>query len=703
MPISPSSPSPVRKPEVWTTCFVLVAAILFHLWAIREGWANKNLPGEEFRQAQTALSAQFIQRDHDFAFAYPTPVLGKPWSIPMEFPLYQWTVVVVSDATGLELTSAGRLVSVACFYLALPAIYLLLGRLRVPPCRRWPVFAVLLTCPLYIFYARGFLIETMALMFSLWFWVGFEEAVERRSFGWLLLANAVGAGAGLVKVTTFMLYLIPAGLWAVRRLWQCRRHGKWWADLAWMVGSSAVPFVLTLWWLRFADEIKAANPMGRFLTSDRMMDFNLGTWATRLSPEMWAMKGRFVAETATWWPVLALGAVVAFSAARHRLRQIGLGTAVFVAALVLFPELYARHGYYYVASTAMLLLALGLALVGLAESKAPRWLVALVLLAITGGQAGWYLHRFHAEQSAAYNGGNLLTLLLRELTLPDEVVVVTGHDWNSMFPHFAQRRALMIRTGEVRDTPDLRAALANLRSETIGALALGDNPDHSFSLNFTLVAHGLDPRPLCRWHGTTLYVRGERRAESVRLLRERRYPEIEWEPTSEPPPERLAGEWFEIAALPADRREIFSTMQPMPVRFMATYGPGLDRSGQPALFGAHPVTRLVFNLPAGAHRLRTSAIIKPAIAYDPDLHPDRTTDGVEVSLLERHSGGTPNTLFTRLIDPRGNPADRGPQPLDIGFTLAKPGEVELFVGPGPIGRDTCDWMYFAPISIDRAD
>ena len=67
------------------------------------GWKSLNLPGCEFRQTQTAVSAFFIQREHNFSLAYPTPVLGKPWSIPLEFPLYQWTVVVVSDGLGVAL------------------------------------------------------------------------------------------------------------------------------------------------------------------------------------------------------------------------------------------------------------------------------------------------------------------------------------------------------------------------------------------------------------------------------------------------------------------------------------------------------------------------------------------------------------------------------------------------------------------------
>ena len=96
------------------------------------GWESKNLPGVEYRQAQTAISALFIKQDNNFSLAYPTPVLGKPWSIPLEFPLYQWTVVVVSKQTGLGVTKSGRVVSMACFYLMLPAVYLVMMRDQLP-------------------------------------------------------------------------------------------------------------------------------------------------------------------------------------------------------------------------------------------------------------------------------------------------------------------------------------------------------------------------------------------------------------------------------------------------------------------------------------------------------------------------------------------------------------------------------------------
>jgi hypothetical protein len=319
------SPAPTREPsrlEGRLAVALFVVCLAFHFWGVQVGWQSRNLPGGEFRQAQTALSAYWIKQENNFSLAYPTPVVGKPWSVPMEFPLYQWTVVVTGKLTNWSLTKAGRAVSIACFYLALPAVFLLLRRWQVAPAHRWLVLALVVTCPLYIFYARAFLIETMALMFSLWFWVAFERAVVERNKAWLALAMLAGTGAGLVKVTTFMLYLLPAGVWAAMRLWSARRT-TWKADLVWMAAAVALPFAASLWWLRFADATKALNPLGVAFTSANLRSFNFGWAGTHFSPELWATKARIVSEQLSWLPaMLFCGVVVALL--RQRWREIAV-------------------------------------------------------------------------------------------------------------------------------------------------------------------------------------------------------------------------------------------------------------------------------------------------------------------------------------------------------------------------------------------
>jgi hypothetical protein len=699
MSVPPPAPAPSRC-ETRLTLILFLVCLVFHGWAVGVGWESKNLPGVEFRQAQTALAAYFIRLEHNFSPAYPTPVLGKPWSIPMEFPLYQWSVVVVSKMTGLGLTKAGRAVSIACFYLALPALFLLLARWQVAPVRRLLVLALVLTCPFYIFYARAFLMETMALMFALWFWVAFERAVAGRSRGWLALAIVAGTGAGLVKITTLMLYAIPAGIWAVRRLWLARPAGRWRAELGWMAGAVLVPVVASWWWVRFADATKALNPMAYFLGSKPMMDFNLGTNATRFSAELWAMKARILGEKLTWLPAIAGCAVLAMCVRRARWREIVLCAGVFAAALVIFPVLYAFHDYYYVANMALLLLAMGLALVALVESARSRWLVALAIVAVMGGQACRYLEYYYPWQRAWSPGGSGLTESLRQLTRPDEYLIITGQDWNSMIPYYAQRRALMLRGDVEEDFSRLDAALAGLAGEKPGALLVTGPWAAKTALLQRMAALGLETTPLYVWHDISVFVPVSRRAEFLGWLEQKTFYEVKLAPGVEFPPERLAGAWFEVAKLRPRSRWMFHVLQPAPVRFWSTFGPGLDETGGRIAFGGHPVTRLVFQLPAGAHTLRTTVEL-PVATYIDTHDYDQRTDGVEITLTALGGpGGERRVLFTRLLDPVNNHTDRGPQPLEIRFTLERPGEVELFFGPGPNGRDTRDWITMGRLVIE---
>ena len=675
--------------------------LLFHLWGVKVGWESHNLPGLEFRQAQTALSAYYIQQNHDFSLAYPTPVFGKPWSIPLEFPLYQWTAVVLSDLTGLDLTKAGRLVSMACFYLCLPAVFLMLGRMKVAAARRWWVLALVLTCPLYIFYARAFLMETMALLFSLWFWVAFEHTVESRSYRWLSLAILAGSGAGLVKVTTFIVYLLPAAWWAARRLWSNRAKGGWRSDLAWMTAAVALPFALTLWWLRFADATKALNPSAVFLLSANLHDFTLGTWADRFSLELWRQKWAIITGQLSTGPVLAAGLVLAVLSARRRAPDMLRLLLWFGAALAIFPVLYALHEYYFIANALLLLVALGLVLVGLGEKGSPVWLVALAMLVMGGGQAYQYLAGDYLAQRGISVGGDGLTRSLRGLTRPDEVIIITGQDWNSMVPYYAERRALMIRRDVEQNSGQLEAAFAALAGERIGALVLGPATQGREDLIRRATALGIDPHPLYHWQGVSVHVLLARRRQSIHNIIETGYDALAWEPGVELPAAPMAGAWLETQDLRSYQRQVFSAMRPQPVRFFSTFGPILDGSRSVPRFGAHPVTRLVYRLPAGGHTLRTTAFFSPE-AYDPALPKDKSTDGVEITLTLVGSGveGERRVLYTRLLDPRGHSEDRGMQLIKASFVLDQGAEVELLIGPGPSGRDTRDWIWLGRLVID---
>ena len=72
---------------------IFIISYIYSLWSLSIGWTNPILDQHGFRQTQTAISTYYLLQGSPW-LAYETTVLGFPWSIPMEFPLYQWLVAL---------------------------------------------------------------------------------------------------------------------------------------------------------------------------------------------------------------------------------------------------------------------------------------------------------------------------------------------------------------------------------------------------------------------------------------------------------------------------------------------------------------------------------------------------------------------------------------------------------------------------------
>ncbi|HEY4300490.1 MAG TPA: hypothetical protein VGM73_06435 [Candidatus Didemnitutus sp.] len=692
----PAAPSP-RETRVGL--IFLALAVAFNVWGESVGWQSKNLPGMEFRQAQTALSAYFIQQDGNFPIAYPTPVLGKPWSVPMEFPLYQWTVVAVSDTTGLGITKSGRLVSIVCLYLTLPALFVLLGQWGVPPGRRWPVLVLVLTCPLYIFYGRAVLIETMALMFAVWYWAGFAAVMATRRIGWLIVANLAGIAAGLGKVTTLLVYLVPMAIDAVGRLWAARRDGRWVRELAWIAAAVVLPLAVAAWWVSYSDAIKARNPMADFLLSGNLRDFNLGSWAAHVSPALWAMRWHLIRDELTWLPLLVPWFAVAFLPGRARLRRVVIALITFAVPITAFPILYGYHDYYYLANTVALWLGIGLLATSCLEH--PRWRAAgwALMAVMLAGQAARYVIHDYPNQHPVSFGGSGLTEAVRAFTRPGDVVVIAGEDWNSMISFYSRRRSLMLRENAETDLTKVDAALRELEGERIGAFVVTGDWRARKEIIWRLGERGLAVQPWLHWHDSWIFLREDRRRDFLRQRPTMVYDKVVLAEPAALAPGKLGAGWHPWSEMTEDKRALFVTFTPAPVRYYNTFEPVLEDFEGQKQFGAHPWTRLVFHLPKGTHRAHFAVAFNSG-AYHVPAGQD-PTDGVEIVLNRLEAGGTRIPLYSRIVNPTANPAERGVVPIDPAFTLPQDGEVELVFGPGPRNQDTRDWIYLrGPLRFD---
>src|SRR5262249_48342718 len=122
-------PASTRSTRIVLTV-LLVTAAAYASWNCMLTWGQPLLELHGFRQTQTALTSYWFLRE-GFALAYQTPVLGYPWSVPLEFPLYQLLVAAVTTVTGFPLDQAGRMVSFTFYLLSLLPLYQLTKSLNL--------------------------------------------------------------------------------------------------------------------------------------------------------------------------------------------------------------------------------------------------------------------------------------------------------------------------------------------------------------------------------------------------------------------------------------------------------------------------------------------------------------------------------------------------------------------------------------------
>lgn len=674
----------------WTLAFI--AVLLVHLSVALLGWADTASVETDFRQAQTAISTHFIQQEGDYSLAYPTPILGKPWSIPMEFPLYQWTVAKLVTWFDWPLVSTGRGVSLACFYLTLPAWFLLLGGAGLPPPRRWGVLIIVLGSPVYLHHSRSFLIESTALMFASWHAFFVTETLRRRRWPWLLAAAVSGIAAALAKITTWAAVLLPCacfGAWLLFRPGPTTGREKS-RLVSWGLGAVLPALAAGWWWVRTADLIKGMNPAADFLDSDRMASFNFGTLALRGSADLWTTL------YTRWTSVLLPGTALAFILIAGlglggRWRALtGLALAGFLGSQLLFPYLYYAHDYYFFANGFMLAAALGLAGCHvLDQARLPGWIkvAAWSCLLATGGDL--YTRNFLPRQREVLTAPSGLTQAIQGLTRPDEMLVVLGEDWSAMTPFAARRRALMVPAGRETDEGWWQASLQQLATEHIALLLVTDQARSLPGVVERRVRElGLHPQPVFTYQGRTdAYVHKAVLHRALATLRGAAFDGIET-PALVPVP---AGE--RQFSWPHDRAAFLVTT-PFPVRYNTPYGaPPWQEHEDTPVFIAHAPTRLEFELPAEAREMRL------AFGMIADSYARYSSDGAEIIVELAASGAPVRELWRRPLMPRERPEDRLRLQATIPLPSGVTGRVILRTHPGSKQNIDYDWVYFSEIDL----
>jgi hypothetical protein len=451
---------------------LLALCLLYFLISVSIGWRHSISDAHSFRQSQTAISVDTMLRGGPWLI-YETPVLGPPWTIPFEFPLYQWIVAVLVRSTGLALEPVGRFVSVVFFLLTLWPVERLLAALRVSlPCR-FIILALLISSPFYIFWSRTFLIESTALFLATLSLACTHWTICRPSASRLVVLSAISSLAAVVKVTTFFPLLIAS---IAVGCYQARRRGAAVVRLSWIhhglivIAGAGLPALALITWTYAADSAKRRSILGTHITSTSLQSWNFGTLEQRLSAETWTvLTNRMNLPLGQQYP-LALAALGLIIARRRLIETAGCLLLYFVGILT-FTNLFYVHDYYYFANNMFLVVAVGMAIVAMIESGLLLKTVAIAGLALLlGSMVLNYNQIYRPVQCRNALAEQRLATAIRDHTGPDDVIVVLGFDWSSEIPYYCHRHALCLPNWANSDEVD--KCLTALTSYRIGAVVI---------------------------------------------------------------------------------------------------------------------------------------------------------------------------------------------------------------------------------------
>lgn len=407
-----------------------------------------------FRQTQTALTAFWFVKD-GFKIAYETPVAGPPWSIPFEFPLYQYIVALASELSGISLNIVGRLVSFFFLALCLIPAQSIIKDLKLSGSVFYIFSALLFSSPLYLYWGRTFMIETAALFFAVAAIKYFINIIQgNESYKYNILYFIFINLSILQKSTTGLPVLaILCFVYFILTIQNSRMSGNYIStrNVAPIVILFALPLAIGVAWTLYTDHIKELNELGMNLTSASLNKWNWGTLSQRLSS---AFYGNVIWVRIFQRNLLgALGIAILvgalFSNAKAQIKfTIGISLLMGLAPLFLFTNLHIVHDYYQTANLIFLIFAVAVSLgSALNISIGERKIFAIVIIILISNYINFskiYLDtikiNYNKENSREYA---ISEILKREIPQKKSFIAF-GNDWNSSFSYLSERKSFTV-------------------------------------------------------------------------------------------------------------------------------------------------------------------------------------------------------------------------------------------------------------------
>jgi hypothetical protein len=456
--------------------FLAVLAFLYALFIAVYYAGQPVLEQYGFRQTQTALTSLWFVKD-GFKLAYETPVSGAPWSIPFEFPIYQYLVAVLSTFFGFGLDATGRVVSFLFLTSCLLPVRAICRQLSLPKAVFFIFVGLLFSSPIYLEWGRSFMMETAAVFFAvvaIKYFIEFLTLAKKTSaflfafFIALSILQKATTGLPVLAVMALLFLFHEVNNKGVVKAFTIKN-----VCLAFMLFG--LPIVIGAGWAFYTDIVKVKNEFGTYITSSALSQWNWGTVSQRFSETLYVEVIWRRLLKANLGGILGLAIMLGamFVAKNNKLKLVvGASILLGILPLFIFTNLHLIHLYYQSANAIFLIFALSVAVVTVFESVRSTGILLGLFLALMVSNYIAFSGSYYGDIRASFNVGNTQDLAvasaLKNNVKPGEAFVAFGYDWSSALSYYAERKSFTVPNW----FKNYNNALANPESY-LGGLPLG--------------------------------------------------------------------------------------------------------------------------------------------------------------------------------------------------------------------------------------
>ena len=404
---------PLATPPVLAALAIGLAAVL-RLPTL----AQPLVEAHPWRQTQTAFTAAIYAKEGIDLLNPQVPVLGPPFTMHLEFPLYQAVAAVLIDA-GVQTEVALRGLALVSFLATAAVLWLMLSR-HVGDRAAFFALLVFLFSPYALLWSRSSMIEYPATLGVVLFMFGTLEWHAGRGRRWFVLAAVAGSVAALIKITTAVFWVAPALL--TRRL------------MAFVL--CAIPGGIGLAWTLWAGAQREATPLVDGMSGEFWIGWNLG--GDRLALETWV---DLLLPTLFWMSMLLLPFALLVIHRSERLIWTWFAIAM-IGPMLLFTNLYSIHDYYAVAISPAVAALVGGGLDRMLGQAGRRWplvaasLITVAVAVLVVSFDYWSRAYASVDDHVILQGAEIV----REATTEGENVDLGCDDWDPSIMFYAERK-----------------------------------------------------------------------------------------------------------------------------------------------------------------------------------------------------------------------------------------------------------------------